>query len=169
MTGNTSEIHSVGKVNFKQIWQKSPKNGFHAGGDMFYLYKGEAWLCNNSNMIMFNVADPSITLDYHSLPPEEASSFTEIKSPKDPYVRKLQPEKLYRIITDTYTSTYLEKNSFEEIYSNVYDYLQETEQYERLCLIRDVRKFYLKFQEKRQIEIENQIKKFDKPETNTGT
>lgn len=128
----------------------------------FYLYQDEVWRSDNGNLCFRKVSDPEKVLKYASLTPDQVDEFVEIKPNPATYIKNAPQEKLYRIITDIPTVEFLNEESFQSISSNVSDYLQEIEEWERMSIVRDVKKFYLASRMKRNNTIEEEIRKHDK-------
>ena len=129
----------------------------------FYLHEGEVWKSDDKNLRFFKLADPDAVMKYAGMSPDMIDRFEEITPNPETYRKDAPKEKLYRIITDTSTVIFLNEDSFHDISGNVSAYLQETEEWERMCVVRDIGKFYLANLQKRKAEIEKQIKLHEKP------
>lgn len=132
----------------------------------FYLHEGEVWKSDDSKLRFVKVSDPEQVIKYVSMKPELVDRFVEIKPSQDTYVKDAPQEKLYRVITDVTTVIFLNEDSFRDISANVSAYLQEIEEWERMCVIRDIGKFYLAQRQKRKAEIEDYIKHHNKTAAN---
>lgn len=132
----------------------------------FYLHEGEVWKSDDSNLRFFKLADPDVVRKYAEMSPDLVESFVEITPNPETYHKDHPQEKLYRIITDTSTVIFLNEDSFRDISANVSSYLQEIEEWERMCVVRDIRKFYLVNLQKRRSQIEEEIKKHQNPVAN---
>lgn len=132
----------------------------------FYLYEGEVWKSDDKNLRFVNVSDPTKVVDYVSMNPDAAERFVEVKHNQDNYVKDAPQEKLYRVITDTTTVIFLNEDSFRDISRNVSAYLQEIEEWERMCVVRDIGKFYHAHRLRRKVEIEDYVKHHNKSAAN---
>jgi hypothetical protein len=132
----------------------------------FYLYEGEVWKSNDRSLRFVNVSDPEKVVKYASANPDTVERFVEVKPNQDTYVKDAPQEKLYRVLTDTSTVIYLNEESFRDISKNVSAYLQEIEEWERMCVIRDIAKFYHAQRLKKKAEIEDYIKHHNKSAAN---
>ena len=129
----------------------------------FYLHEGEVWKSDDKNLRFFKLADPDAVIKYAGMSPDMIDRFEEITTNPETSRKDAPKEKLYRIITDTSTVIFLNEDSFHDISANVSAYLQEMEEWERMCVVRDIGKFYLRNFQKRKTEIEKQIKLHEKP------
>lgn len=128
----------------------------------YFLYEGDAYYEDKKKLKFVNVKDPSVTISYVSLHPDDLERFKEIL-PNDrakPY-RSAQ-EKLYRVMSDLSNVIYLTEDSFENLMKKLFKYLESIEDYERMCVLRDIKEFYLKQKSKKKAEIEDYIKHFNK-------
>lgn len=132
----------------------------------FYLHEGEVWKSEDANLRFVKVSDPEQVVKYVSMKPDLVDGFVEIKPGRDTYVKDAPQEKLYRVITDTTTVIFLNEDSFHDISANVSAYLQEIEEWERMCVIRDIGKLYLGQRRKKKAEIEDYIKHHNKTAAN---
>ena len=132
----------------------------------FYLHEGEVWKSDDSKLRFVKVSDPEQVVKYVSMKPDLVDRFVEIKPSQDTYVKDAPQEKLYRVITDVTTVIFLNEDSFRDISANVLNYLQEIEEWERMCVVRDVGKFYRRNRDKRKSEIEDYIKHHNKKAAN---
>lgn len=135
-------------------------------GNRFYIYEGETWLADEKGLRFIRVSDLETIKSYTSIDPDSLDKFVEVKPNKDTFNKNAPKEKLYRVITDMTTMLFLSEDSFTDISRNVLDYLQEIEEWERMCVVRDVGKYYWNYREKRKARIEEQIKKHDRPAAN---
>lgn len=132
----------------------------------FFLYEGETWEADEKNLRFVKLSDPEVVMHYPSMHPDLLDKFAEIVPNQETYVRNAPKEKLYRVITDTSTVIFLNEDSFRDISANVLNYLQEIEEWERMCVVRDVGKFYRRNRDKRKSEIEDYIKHHNKKAAN---
>jgi len=128
----------------------------------FYIYRDEVWKADDKNLRFFKLSSPQETKGYPTILPDELDLFIEIKPNPETYQKDSPQEKLYRIITDTATVIFLNKESFNDISANVLNYLMEIEEWERMCVVRDIKRFYDYNKKKKWSEIEDFIKKHDK-------
>lgn len=128
----------------------------------FYLREDKVWSADDKNVKFVNLAEPEQTISYTSLHPDELEKFVEIVPNPENFNKDAPQEKLYRVITDVSTVIFLNEQSFKDISSNVLAYLMEIEEWERMCVVRDIGKYYLYHKNKKKTEIENFIRKHDK-------
>ena len=128
----------------------------------FYLYKGEVYYEDRKKFNFVNVKNPQISISYVSMNPDEVDEFKEIIPSTQAKPYRSAPEKLYRIITDVTTVIYLTEDSFSNISKQVNEYLNDIEDYERMCVTRDIAFFYKLEREKKKAQIDDHIKHFNK-------
>lgn len=134
----------------------------------FYLYDGETWIPDDKRMRFVKLSDRSESVAFTSLDPDSLEKFVEVVHDPKSYVRNSPKEKLYRVITDIHTVSFLSEDSFRDISRNVLNYLQEREEWERMCVIRDMGKYYWRYRENKTALIDEEIRKHDKPAANEG-
>lgn len=128
----------------------------------YYLYDGETYYEDKKNLKFISVKDPNISISYCTLHPDEVDRFKEILPNEKAKAYRTAPEKLYRILTDIKTVMYLTEDSFFNISKQVNGYLEEIEDYERMCVIRDIDFFYKEQRLKKKAQIDDYIKHFNK-------
>ena len=129
----------------------------------FYLYEGKVWRSDDSLLNFVSVSEPDNKLKYASLHPDQEEQFKEIVPNEATYVRFAPQERLYRVLTDMSTVIFLNEDSFRDISRNVLNYLMKIEEWERMCVVRDVGKYYESYKKAKNEEISNFIKGHDKP------
>lgn len=128
----------------------------------YYLYDGDTYYEDKKTLKFISVKDPSITISYVSLHPDVLDKFKEIL-PNDrskPY--RSVSEKLFRVMTDLTNVIYLTEDSFKNLTRKTNEYLEEIEDYERMCIMRDVEEFYKLQTSKKKAQIDDYIKHFNK-------
>lgn len=128
----------------------------------YYLYNGEVFYTDNKNIKFVSVKNPEHTISYSDLDPDELDKFKEIVPCENAKHYRTAPEKLYRVMTDLTNVLYLTEDSFLNLFNQVNNYLEGIEDYERMCVLRDVESFYYLQQKLRKSEIEDRIKHFNK-------
>ncbi len=134
----------------------------------FYLREDKVWSADDKNVKFVNLAEPEQSISYTSLHPDELDKFVEIVPNPESYVRNAPQEKLYRVVTDLSTVTYLTEQSFKDISANVLAYLMEIEEWERMCVVRDIGKYFVYHKSKKKSEIEDFIRKHDRNRSAAG-
>lgn len=134
----------------------------------FYLIEGKVWMTDDRKLKFVSVSDPERKIDYTSMDPDTAQSMKEIVPSPDTFVKDAPQERLYRILTDLSTVKFLNEDSFRDVSGKVRAYLEEIEEWERMCLIRDISEFYNENRRKRKEEIDGFLKKNDKPAAKGG-
>lgn len=132
----------------------------------YYLYEGDTYYEDKKGLKFVNVKDPSITISYVSIHPDDLERFKEIL-PNDrskPY--RSAPEKLYRVMSDLTNVIYLTEDSFGNLIKRLNKYLESIEDYERMCVLRDVKEFYNSQISKKKSEIQDYIKHYNKLKKN---
>lgn len=128
-----------------------------------YLYEGKVWRSDDKMLNFTSLSEPDKVIKYTSLHPDQEELFKEIVPNEATYVRDSPQERLYRVLTDLSTVIFLNEDSFRDISKNVLAYLEEIEEFERMCVVRDITEFYTNNRKKRNAEIDNYVKKHDKP------
>lgn len=131
--------------------------------DKFYLYEGETWVGDDKKLRFRKVSDPETTMQYTSIHPDTLDGFSEIVPNPDTYQKNHPQEKLFRVVADLSTVIFLSDQSFSDISRNVLNYLGEIEEWERMCIVRDIGKYYSSHQSKRKAMIDDFIRQHDKP------
>lgn len=134
----------------------------------FYLYENETWFADDKRLCFTKLSDPETSMHYTSVHPDTLESFVEIVPNDETHNRNLPQEKLFRVITDLSTVIFLSPESFSDISGNVLTYLGEIEEWERMCIVRDIGKFYEHHRLKKRSRIEDFIRQHDKPAANDG-
>lgn len=128
----------------------------------FYLKEDKVWKADDKNVKFINLTNPDEEISYTSIHPDELERFVEIVPNPETYHKDAPQEKLYRVITDVSTVIFLNEQSFKDISSNVLSYLMKIEEWERMCVVRDIGKYYQYHKSKKKNEIDNFIKNHDK-------
>ena len=128
----------------------------------FYLKEGTVYYNDKKNLRFVAVKNPDIFISYVSLDPEEVDAFKEIDANSNALHYITAPEKLLRILTDMRTVMYLTEDSFLNISKQVNKYLEDIEDYERMCIIRDIKDYFYYQNSKKKAQIEDYIKHHNK-------
>lgn len=128
----------------------------------YYLYDGDTYYEDKKTLKFINVKDPTITISYVSMDPDEVEKFKEVLPNERSKPYRTADEKLFRVITDISTVIYLTKDSFDSLVKKTNKYLQSIEDYERMCVLRDVVEYYILQNTKKRSQIEDYIKHFNK-------
>lgn len=129
---------------------------------VFYLKDGDVYYEDKKNFNFVSVKNPDIKIPYVSMSPDEVETYKEIISVEQAKPYRSAPEKLFRILTDMNTVIYLTEDSFQNISKQVNNYLNDIEDYERMCIIRDISHFYEEQRKKKRAQIDDYIKHFNK-------
>lgn len=128
----------------------------------YYLYDGDTYYEDKKTLKFINVKDPTITISYVSMDPDEVEKFKEVLPNERSKPYRTADEKLFRVLTDISTVIYLTKDSFDSLVKKTNKYLQSIEDYERMCVLRDVVEYYILQNTKKRSQIEDYIKHFNK-------
>lgn len=128
----------------------------------FYLKEGTVYYDDKKNLRYVAVKSPEIFMPYVSLDPEEVDTFKQIEVNPNALHYRTAPEKLLRILTDMRTVMYLTEDSFLNISKQVNKYLEDIEDYERMCIIRDIKDYFYYQNSKKKAQIEDYIKHHNK-------
>lgn len=128
----------------------------------FYLKEGTVYYDDKKNLRFVAVKNPEIFIPYNSLYPDEVDIFKEIDASSNALHYRTAPEKLLRILTDMRTVMYLTEDSFLNISKQVNKYLEDIEDYERMCIIRDIKDYFYYQNSKKKAQIEDYIKHHNK-------
>ena len=129
---------------------------------IFYLKDGVVYYDDKKKLRFVAVKNPDIFISYVSLDPEEVDAFKEIDANSNALHYRTAPEKLLRILTDMRTVMYLTEDSFLNISKQVNKYLEDIEDYERMCIIRDIKEYFYYQNSKKKAQIEDYIKHHNK-------
>jgi hypothetical protein len=129
---------------------------------IFYLKDGVVYYDDKKNLRFVAVKNPDIFVSYVSMDPDEVDTYKEIDASSNALHYRTAPEKLLRILTDMGTVMYLTEESFINIFKQVNNYLSEIEDYERMCIIRDVQEYFKLQNSRKKAEIEDYIKHHNK-------
>jgi len=129
---------------------------------IFYLKDGIVYYDDKKNLRFVAVKNPDIFVSYVSMDPDEVDTYNEIEASPNALHYRTAPEKLLRILTDMGTVMYLTEESFINIFKQVNNYLSEIEDYERMCIIRDVQEYFKLQNSRKKAEIEDYIKHHNK-------
>lgn len=129
---------------------------------VFYLKDGDVYYEDKKNLNFVSVKNPDIKISYISMHPDEVETYKEIVSVSQAKPYRSAPEKLFRVLTDLNTVIYLTEDSFYNISKQVNGYLNDIEDYERMCILRDITFYYEEQRKKKKAQIEDYIKHFNK-------
>ena len=124
----------------------------------FYLKDGVVYYDDKKNLRFVAVKNPDIFVSYVSMDPDEVDTYKEIDASSNALHYRTAPEKLLRILTDMRTVMYLTEDSFLNVSKQVNKYLEDIEDYERMCIIRDIKEYFFLQNSKKKAEIEDYIK-----------
>jgi hypothetical protein len=128
----------------------------------YYLYKGETYYDDYKKLRFISVKNPDVFISYISMHPDEVDKFIEVEPNQRAKPYRSAPEKLFRVITDLTTVIYLTQETFDNLSKQLNSYLSDIEDYERMCVMRDVAEYYKIETSKKKAEIEDYIKHFNK-------
>lgn len=128
----------------------------------YYLKEGKTYYNDNKKLKYVCVSDPEITFDFARLSPDENEGFVEVKNSSCSKPQNSVEEKLYRVLTDITTITFLNDETFDAMFKRISGYLAEIEDWERMCVLRDVELHYRRARGKRKSEIDDFIKTHEK-------
>jgi hypothetical protein len=129
---------------------------------IFYLYKGDTYYDDRKKFSFVSVKNPEFLISYISMDPDELEEFKEIEPSSQSKPYRSAAEKLFRNMTDLSSVIYLTQETFVNLMRQLNNYLQEIEDYERMCVLRDVTELYYVENSKKKSEIEDYIKHFNK-------
>lgn len=132
----------------------------------FYLYKGFTYYEDTKKLSFVKVSDPSVVISYVSMDPDEVDKFREISPSLNAKAYRSIPEKIYRNLTNMSAVCYLTEYTFENLMKKLNKYMKEIEDYERMCVLRDVTEFYKNQTANKKAEIQDYIKHFNKTKKN---
>ena len=119
--------------------------------------------CEDKKKMQFvSLQNPEDVIKFVNLLPDEAEEFKEILPSNYSKGRNSMEERLFRIITDITTILFLTQDSFLNITKQVNKYLLQIEDYERICIVRDITTYYLNKKNERNTEIKDYINKQNK-------
>lgn len=128
----------------------------------FYLYEGETYYENKKTLKFISVKNPKVVISFTSLNPDEVDNFKEILPNENSKSFRSAEEKFYRVLTDIKSVMYLTDESFANITKQVINYLNGIEDYERMCVIRDIKYLFEELKRTKQAEIQDYIKHHNK-------
>jgi hypothetical protein len=128
----------------------------------FYLYNGSSYYEDTKKLSFIKVSDPTIELSYISMHPDEVDKFTEVVPGTGSKQYRSIHEKMYRNLTNMSSVIYLTEETFNNVYTKTKNYLNSIEDYERMCVVRDVKEYYNDQISKKKSQIEDYIKHFNK-------
>jgi hypothetical protein len=117
---------------------------------------------DTKKLSFIKVSDPSVELSYVSMHPDEVEKFIEVVPGTGSKQYRSIPEKLYRNLTNMSTVIYLTDETFENLFKKLNNYFNSIEDYERMCVLRDVAEYYYSQISKKKSEIDDYIKHFNK-------
>jgi len=129
---------------------------------VFYLRDDVVYYEDKKNFNFVSVKNPDIKISYISMNPDEVEKFKEIISVEKARPYRSAPEKLFRVLIDINTVIYLTEDSFYNISKQVNNYLNDIEDYERMCILRDISILYEEQRKKKKAQIDDYIKHFNK-------
>lgn len=128
----------------------------------YYLKEGKTYYNDNNKLKYVCVSNPELTFDFAKLSPDETEGFVEVKNASWSKPQNSVEEKLYRVLTDIATITFLNDETFDAMFKRISEYLMEIEDWERMCVLRDVESYYRQSRGRRKSEIDDFIKTHDK-------
>lgn len=128
----------------------------------FYLYKGSAYYEDTKKLCFVSVVNQDINISYVSIEPDELEKFQEVSPSPNAKAYRSIPEKIYRNLTNMSAVCYLTEDTFKNLTKKLNNYLRDIEDYERMCVLRDVTEFYYIQNTKKKAEIQDYIKHFNK-------
>jgi hypothetical protein len=129
---------------------------------VYYLKDGIVYYEDKKSLHFISVKNPEIKISYVAMDPDEVDTYKEIVPSPQAKPYRSAPEKLFRVLTDINTVIYLTEESFSNISRQVNNYLNDIEDYERMCILRDISIFYQEQRKKKKAQIEDYIKHFNK-------
>lgn len=129
---------------------------------IYYLKDGIVYYDDYKNLNFVSVKNHEIKIPYVSMDPDEVDSYKEIVPSPQAKPYRSAPEKLFRVLTDLTSVIYLTEDTFKNLSGQINNYLNEIEDYERMCIIRDVTEFYYSQINKKKAQIDDYIKHFNK-------
>lgn len=128
----------------------------------FYINEGKSFYADNKKLKYICVSDPEIIHDFTKITPEENERFVEVKRAEGSKSVNSVEEKLYRVLCDINTVGFFNEETFDGISQKVSRYLSDIEDWERMCVLRDIGLYYKKSRSKKSTEIESFIKSHEK-------
>lgn len=128
----------------------------------FYLREGKTYYNDNKRLKYVCISDPDLVFDFTKLSPDEQDGFVEVKNASWSKPHNSVEEKLYRVLTDIFTIMFLNEETFDAMFKRISDYLSEIEDWERMCVMRDLNTYYRSKRGKRKSEIDDFIKTHEK-------
>lgn len=128
----------------------------------YYLYKSEVYYEDNKKLKFISLKNPEVEISYSNLEPDEIDEFKQILPGENAQHYRTPPEKLYRVMSDLTNVVYLTEDSFINLSKQVNSYLEGIEDYERMCVMRDIKVYYYLQQKLKKAEIEDRIKHYNK-------
>lgn len=128
----------------------------------YYLKEGKAYYNDNKKLKYVCVSNPDLVFDFTKLSPEENDAFVEVKNASWAKPSNSVEEKLYRVLTDVTTITFLNEETFDAMFKRISQYIMEIEDWERMCVLRDVESYYRDSRGNRKSKINDFIKSHDK-------
>ena len=129
---------------------------------VFYLYKGDVFYEDNKKLKFVSVKNPEVTISFADLSPDELEEFKQVIPSEQAKHYRTPPEKLYRVLTELTNVLYLTEDSFINLSNQINNYLEEFEDYERMCVMRDIKEYYYLQQKLKRAQIEDRIKHYNK-------
>lgn len=117
---------------------------------------------DKKNLKFILVKDPNQVIDFCNIHPDEAALFVRVLPVANSESRNSLFEKKYRIFTDLNTIVHLTPETIESMSKLLIDYLLQVEDFDRLCIVRDVVAYYEFEQERKDQAIKEALKKSQK-------
>lgn len=118
----------------------------------FFKREDNIYYEDRKNLKFVLVKDPTQIIDMCDINPDEANLFIRIHPLPNSDPRNYTTEKKYRIFVDLNTVVHLTPDTVEKLSTLLTDYLLEIEDYDRLCIVRDI-KIYYEFEQNRKDKV----------------
>lgn len=125
----------------------------------FYKKDDNIYYEDKKNLKFVLVKDPTQVIDFVNIHPSEAESFKRVFPSTNSQSRNSTNERIYRTFSDLSTIVYMTPETIVNLSKLLREYLIEIEDYDRLCIVRDVVAYYEFEQNRKDQAIKEALKK----------